>query len=133
VAARCGDREAGGEEAARRRGGEETRRQGGEQASRRDGEMARWRGMEAEGEWAGRHGQARSWRELIEDGRGSNGLLILTRGLSPFHIFFHFPAKKSVQTGRWDRILAQVYLFQRSFVPPRSPLHYQLENGGATI
>ena len=30
--------------------------------------MARWRGMEAEGEWAGRHGQAR--RELIEDGRG---------------------------------------------------------------
>ena len=25
------------------------------------------------------------------------------------------------------------YFFQRSSVPPRSPLHYQLENGGATI
>jgi hypothetical protein len=30
--------------------------------------------MEAEGEWAGRHGP-RARRELIEDGRGSNGLL----------------------------------------------------------
>ena len=25
------------------------------------------------------------------------------------------------------------YFFQRSSVPPRSPLHYQLENGGATM
>ena len=42
---------------------------------------------------------------------------------------------KSVQKGarcRGSSDLAQGS-FQRSSVPPRSPLHYQLENGGATI
>ena len=46
-----------------------------------------------------------------------------------FH--FHFPAKKSVQKGEVGSDPRAGYFFQRSSVPPRSPLHYQLENGGA--
>ena len=42
-----------------------------------------------------------------------------------FHFHFHFPAKKSAQKG-------EVGSDPRAgSVPPRSPLHYQLENGGA--
>ena len=49
--------------------------------------------------------------------------------VSYFHFHFHFPEKKSVQKGEVDPRAG--YCFQRSSVPPRSPLHYQLENGGA--
>ena len=44
--------------------------------------------------------------------------------------FFHFPAKKSVHMGEVGSDPRAGYFFQRSSVPPRSPLHYQLENGG---
>ena len=59
------------------------------------------------------------------------------RSLSGFHrfififTFFHFPAKKSVHMGEVGSDPRAGYFFQRSSVPPRSPLHYQLENGGA--
>ena len=49
--------------------------------------------------------------------------------VSYFH--FHFPANKSVQKGEVGLDPRAGYFFQRSSVPPRSPLHYQLENGGA--
>jgi hypothetical protein len=51
--------------------------------------------------------------------------------VSYFHFLSFFPAKKSVQKGEVGLDPRAGYFFQRNSVPPRSPLHYQLENGGA--
>ena len=68
----------------------------------------------------------------------SDGLLIviLTRALtaSYFLSFIHLfrqinQCKETGEVGS-DPRTATGYFFQRSSVPPRSPLHYQLENGG---
>ena len=53
--------------------------------------------------------------------------------VSYFHFLSFFPAKKSVQKGEVGSDPRAGYFFQRSSVPPRSPLHYQLENGGAMM
>ena len=78
-------------------------------------------------------------QELEDELLISDGLFSLT-GADPFSgfrrfififTFFHFPAKKSVHMGEVGSDPRAGYFFQRSSVPPRSPLHYQLENGGA--
>ena len=65
---------------------------------------------------------------------GDTCLTISLAGCADFtvsYFHFHFPANKSVQKGEVESDPRAGYLFQRSSVPPRSPLHYQLENGGA--
>ena len=68
----------------------------------------------------------------------SDGLFSLTGAdpFSGFHRFspFHFlslSGKEISAYGRGGIGSSRRLLFQRSSVPPRSPLHYQLENGGA--
>ena len=68
----------------------------------------------------------------------SDGLFPLTGAdpFSGFHRFspFHFlslSGKEISAYGRGGIGSSRRLLFQRSSVPPRSPLHYQLENGGA--
>ena len=67
----------------------------------------------------------------------SDGLFSLTGAdpFSGFHRFspFHFlslSGKEISAYGRGGIGSSRRLLFQRSSVPPRSPLHYQLENGG---
>ena len=60
---------------------------------------------------------------------GADPLVDFTVSFS-FSLSFTFRQRNQCKRERC-RILAQVTFFQRSSVPPRSPLLYQLENGGA--